>query len=137
MTKKVQLAILDRDLKARTFQQFPLNSDGTKIDVVNSGKGYFMPKIDNDSFIELPYRSLIPPFKTKFNRIYIAPRGADSCVNFRTKEVKGPDPEQVIEAARAEMVRNFGKQKQDIPLIFYIMLLVLIGVALKVFGVIV
>lgn len=135
--EKVLLAILDRDLKARTYAKFPLSSEGTKVDVVNAGKGYFMPKIDNDSFIEFPYRSPLTPWKISWRRVYVAVRGSASCINFRTEEVKGPDPQQVIDAARSELVKNFGKEKIETPLITYIILIAIILVALKVFGVIV
>lgn len=134
--EKVLLAILDKDLKARTFKKFPLSSEGSKIDVVNAGKGYFMPKIDNDSFIELPYRSLLTPWKLSWRRFYVAVRGSDACINFKTGEVNGPDPHQVIEAAKSELIKNFGKEKQDTPTLLYIVLGVTILTLLKVLGVI-
>lgn len=137
--EKVRLAILDKDLKARTFKKFPLSSDGTKIDVVRAGSGYFMPKIDNDSFVEFPYRTLLsfPPFKRQFMRVYFATRGADACINFRTGEVPGPDPQQVLDAAKTELVKNFGKEKQEVPLPLYIILVLVLLMFLKLFGVIV
>lgn len=133
---KVTLAILDKDLKARTFRKFPLTSDGTKIDVVNAGKGYFMPRIDNDSFIELPSRSMIPPFKRKWDRIYVAIRGAKACINFRTEEVYGPDPQQVVDAAKSELITNFGKEKQDTPMLVYFNLVLNVLIFLILIGVI-
>lgn len=131
MPEKVKLAILDKDLKARTFQKFPLNSDGTKIDVVNSGKGYFMPKIDNDSFIELPRSKFLGG---GWDRVYVAVRGAKSCFNFRTGESNGPDPQQVIDAAKAEMIKNFGTDKQETPIWTYVIIGLLILIFLKQFG---
>ena len=53
MTKKVKLAIFDKDLKARTVKEYPISDNGEQIKVVSGGEGHFMPKFDNDSFIEL------------------------------------------------------------------------------------
>lgn len=115
LPEKVKLAILDKDLKARTFKKFPITSDGTKIDVVNAGKGYFMPKFDNDSFIELPYRHPLSFWKQSWARVYVAVRGADACINFKTGEVPDYDPKQIVKAARAEVIKNYGKGKLEIP----------------------
>ena len=137
MTKKVKLAIIDKDLKARTFKMYPLTEDGTKIKVTEAGKGYFMPEIDTDSYIELPSRSLIPPFKLKWNRIYFAIKGTKKCIDFKTGTVKDPDPSLVLKAAGTTMLMNLGKEKQETELIIYIILAAVIGIALKIFGVIV
>jgi len=136
MTKKVKLAIFDKDLKARTYESFPLSKDGSRISVRRGGKRNFNPTFDQESYIEFPERSLIPPFRTKWNRVYFVRNGAKACVNFKTPQVSGPDPELVMEAAEAEILKGIGKDKQDTPIIMYLILLVIIGVALKVFGVI-
>lgn len=133
MSEEVFLAILDKDLKARTFKKFPLSSEGTKIDVVNAGKGYFMPKIDNDSYIEFPRPKYLGG---GWKRVYVAVRGADSCINFRTGEVNGPDPQQVIDAAKSEIIKNFGKAEKDTPVVLWIILGVCVLILLKVLGVI-
>ena len=137
MTKKVKLAIFDKDLKARTFADFPLSKDGSRISVRRGGKRNFNPTFDQESYIELPYRSIIPPFPVKWNRIYFVRNGAKACVNFKTETILEPDPELVMQAAEAEILKGIGKDKQDTPMIQYIMILLLIGILLKVFGVIV
>ena len=136
MTKKVKLAIFDKDLKARTFESFPISKDGSRISVRRGGKRNFNPTFDQESFIELPYRSIIPPFSTKWNRIYFVRNGAKACVNFKTETILEPDPELVMQAAEAEILKGIGKDKQDTPMIQYIMIFLLIGILLKVFGVI-
>ena len=70
MVEKVKLAIIDKDLKARIFKKYPLTDDGAKIKVVESGKGMFKPEIDTASYIELPARSIFPPWRRTWNRIY-------------------------------------------------------------------
>ena len=137
MSKKVKLAIFDSDLKARTVKKYPVTDDGSKIRVVSGGENHFMPSFDNDSFIEFPRRSLLPPFGIKWDRVYFARKKAKKCVNFKTGEVPGPDPELVKKAAGMTMLTELGKDKTDIHPLFYIMLLILLGIALKVFGVIV
>jgi hypothetical protein len=137
MTKKVKLAIIDKDLKARIFKNFPLSKDGAKINVVESGKNYFTPAIDTDSYIELPSRSIFPPWRIKWNRIYFVNKGATKCINFKTETILDPDPSLVLKAAGTKMLMNLGKEKKELDFIFYIILLVCIGIALKVFGVIV
>jgi hypothetical protein len=132
MTRKVTVALLDKDLKA-TIKKFPLNSDGTRIEIVSGGKGHFLPAIDNDSFVAFPKKFLFWTYGHE--RLYFAMKWAKKCINFKTPEVFGPDPEQVINAAKAEIVSNFGKQKQDIHFLTYLQILILIGIALKVFGV--
>lgn len=136
MTKKVKLAIFDKDLKARTFESFPISKDGSRISVRRGGKRNFNPTFDQESFIELPYRSIIPPFSTKWNRVYFVRNGAKACVNFKTETILEPDPELVMQAAEAEILKGIGKDKQDTPMIQYIMIFLLIGILLKVFGVI-
>jgi hypothetical protein len=135
MTDKVKLAIIDKDLKARVFKKFPLTEDGAKIKVVESGKGMFKPAIDNDSYIELPSRSILPPWRRTWNRIYFVNKGATKCFDFKTGKIAGPDPALVLEAAATTMLMNLGKEKQETDLIIYIILAVIIGIALKVFGV--
>ena len=137
MTKKVKLAIIDKDLKARTFKMYPLTEDGAKIKVVESGKGMFKPEIDTDSYIELPSRSILPPWRRKWHRIYFVNKGATKCINFKTETILDPDPSLVLEAASTTMLMNLGKEKKETDPLVYVTLAVLIGIALKVFGVIV
>ena len=137
MTKKVKLAIIDKDLRARIFKEFPLSEDGAKIKVKSGGEGHYMPAIETDSYIELPSRSLVPPFRTKWNRFYFVMKGASECINFKTATVPAPNSSLVLQAAGTTMLMNLGKEKKETDLIMYIILLAIIGIALKVFGVIV
>ena len=137
MTKKVRLAIIDKDLRARIFKKFPLTEDGAKIKVVDSGKGMFKPEIATDSYIELPSRSLFPPWRIKWNRIYFVNKGAAKCINFKTETILEPDPNTVLRAAGTTMLMNLGKEKKDTDIILYAILAAVIGIALKIFGVIV
>lgn len=141
MTKKVELAVFDKDLKARTVGKFPLSKDGTKIKVRTGGKRNFSPSFDHSSYIEFPYRSLVTPWRISWKRVYFVRNAASECVNFhRTPEgfteVPQPDPEIVMEAAEAAILKGIGKDKQETPMILYIILAAVAITLLKVLGVI-
>ena len=135
MTKKVKLAIFDNDLKARTVDKFPVSDSGNQIRVKSGGEAHFMPLFDNDSFIDFPRPWYLGG---GWNRIYFVKKGSEKCVNFSTEEVSGPDPEQVKKSVGSTLLDQLGKEKPPFPTwMIYIILLLAIGTALKVFGVIV
>ena len=69
--------------------------------------------------------------------MYVVRNNANACVDFDTPLVSAPDPEEVMKAASAKILENMGRETQETPLILYIILGVLVGIALKVFEVIV
>ena len=139
MTKKVKLAVFDRDLKARQYKKFPVTDDGSKIRVRTGGKRNFNPTFDNDSFIDFPR----PKWKGGgWDRVYFARNSAKECVRFRRKEGDGddfldPDPEQVKRAAENTILHSIGKEKTEIPMISWITLVMVAIILLKVLGVLV
>ena len=137
MTKKVKVAVFDQDLKIRQLGDFPLTSDGSKINIKSGGKGHFNPSFSNTSYLEFPYRSIFSLFRIRYKRVYVVRNSASKCVNFHTEEVPAPDPEEVMKAASAKILENMGRETQETPFILYIILGVLVGIALKVFEVIV
>ena len=135
MTKKVKLAIIDSDMKARTMGDYPISDDGTQIRVVSGGEGHFMPKFDNDSFIELPKKIL--RFQTGWTRLYIVKQKAKACINFKTEDVPIPDIEQLKESVGSTLLNRIGEKKEPFPAwIIYLLLVVVLAIAAKVFGVI-
>lgn len=135
MTKKVKLAIFDNDLKARTVKKYDVSDNGDQIKVKSGGEAHFMPRFDNDSFIEFPRPWY---FGGGWNRIYFVKKGAKACVDFKTGLVPIPDPEQVKRSVGSTLLDQLGKEKPPFPTwIIYFILLLTIGTALKVFGVIV
>jgi len=135
VSNKVTLIIYDKDLKARTVKRFPVSADGSKIDV-KIGDSTFSPTFDNESFIDIRKRSLLMPWRKYWERFYFVPNYGSACVNFQTETVLEPDPKIVMQAAKAEIISNWGKTKQDTPMILTIILIVLILIAAKIFGVI-
>lgn len=138
LSKQVELAIFDNDLKARTVKKYDLSEDGTKIRVKSGGEAHWMPTFDNDSFLELPKRKKYFLFGSMtWRRLYFVKRNAAKCVDFKTETVSGPDPEQLKEAVGGLMLKDLGKGGQETPLWVYIIVLGILAIAGKVFGVIV
>jgi len=134
MTRKVKLAVFDNDLKAE-IKSYPISDSGNHIRVVKGGENHFMPRFDNDSFIEIPKKFL--RLNIGYERVYFAKKGAKKCVNFKTGEVFGPNPEEVKKAIGSTLLSKIGKEEPPFPAwIIYIILLVVLGIALKVFEVI-
>jgi len=137
MTNKVKLAIFDQDLVVRKFGKFPLSADGSKIKIVSGGEAHFMPQISNTTYLEFPRRSLIPPFRKYYERVYFVRNMAKKCVDFETEVVSMPDPKQLMDAAGAKIASNWGKEKVETPIMLWLILAAIALVAAKVFGVIV
>ena len=134
MTKKLKLAILDGDNRARIVKKYPISDSGKQIKVIKGGEGHFMPAFDNESYIELPKRFLF--LNMGYERLYIAKKGAKKCVNFKTGYVSTPDIEQLKESVGATLLNKIGEKKEAFPAwIIYLILLMNFGIALKVFGV--
>lgn len=134
---KVLLAIYDNDLKCRTVKKYEISDSGTQIKVQSGGDGHFMPKFDNDSFLELPSVKKFIFFGPRtWKRYYFVKKKGEKCVNFQTGEAFGMSPEEAKKAVGSTLLREIGKTKQEIPFIMYLILMVLVGIALKVFGVI-
>ena len=134
---KVNLAIVDTDLKVRTLKRYPLSANGRQIDVVHGGENNFMPVITNTSYIEFPSWKRYYLFGERTHkRIYFAMNKAKKCIDFASGEVSLPSPEQMKTAIASTMLGMIGKDKPETPFITYLLLLLLLGIAAKVFGVI-
>lgn len=132
MTRKVTVAVFDKDLRA-TMKKYPLSTDGTRIEIKSGGAGHFMPAIDNNSFIELPRRKWLGG---GYKRIYFVMKWAKKCVDFSTETVEGPDMKQMLDAVEKCLVDKIGKQKQVTNWLFYLILFLNFIILLKVIGVI-
>ena len=134
---KVNLAIVDTDLKVRTLKRYPLSANGRQIDVVHGGENNFMPVITNTSYIEFPSWKRYYLFGERTHkRIYFAMNKAKKCIDFASGDVSLPSPEQMKTAIASTMLGMIGKDKPETPFITYLLLLLLLGIAAKVFGVI-
>ena len=131
MTKLVKVAVFDKDQKIRKLQNCEISKDGSKIRVSKGGKNHFYPSFDRSSFLEWPK----PWYKGGgYERIYYVRNHATECVNFETLTVPDVDLDEIKKAIGATGLDKLGNQKQEISFIFYIIVLILIGIALKVFG---
>ena len=130
-TEKVKVAVFDKDQKIRKLQMCEISKDGSKIRISKGGKKHWYPSFDRTSFLEWPK----PWYKGgKHERIYVVRNHASDCVNFETQTVPDIDLEEIEKAIGATGLDKLGNQKQEISFIFYIILLILVGIALKVFG---
>ena len=112
---KVNLAIIDDDLKIRTFKKYPLSKNCKQIVVISGGEGHFVPKISNTSYIEFPYRAITSPWKVSFRRIYFAVNKAKACIDFKTGDIPLPSLEQLEAALASTMLGKIGMDKPVIP----------------------
>lgn len=131
MARKELVYLFGKNLKCEKGK-YPLNSDGTKLEIQpKGGKGHFMPAIDNDSKLYIPTRKKWLLFGERiYKEAYFAMKWSKKVVNFKTPEVEGPDPDTVIEAARAEVIKNYGKGKLETPLYIPVSFIVIIGLLL-------
>lgn len=137
MARKITVAIFDNDLIC-SIKKYEIAEGGTKIRIISGGEGHFMPTFDNNSYLDFPTRKKYLLFGERvYRRIYIVKKKASACVDFSTGEVTGPDLEQLKRALAASNLDKLGKQEPPFPTwIIYLILLTVIGIAAKVFGVI-
>ena len=134
---EVNLAVIDTDLTIRTLKKYPLSSNGRQIHVASGGTEHFMPTITNTSYLEFPDKKKYYLFGARmYKKIYFSMNKAKKCVDFKSGEVGMPSPEEMKRAIGSTMLNQIGKVKQDTPLIQYFIVLILLGIAAKVFGVI-
>ena len=115
-TKKVKVVIFGRHLEA-DIGKYELSSKESKIKIRTGGKRNFNPSFTETSHL------MMPKFIGR-ERVYFVRNGADACIDFKTEqpEIEGSSQDQIIEAAEAEIIRNFGKESKDTPFYVYIML---------------
>jgi len=120
MSKKVKVAVFDKDQKIRKLQMCDIGKDGSKLRVSKGGKNHFYPSFDRSSFLEWPK----PWYKGGgFERIYYVRNHASKCVNFETLVVPDVDLEVIEDAAEAAILRGIGtEEKPDTPFIQYAIL---------------
>lgn len=135
MQRKVRVALFDKDLKVE-IKKFPLTADGAKIDITQGGKAHFKPKIGTTHYLDMPSRKKYLLFGERlYNKTYFAMKWAKTVVDFVTPEVSGPDPEEVMKAAENKILESKGKQKQEMSTVMWGILLLLVLIFLKTFGI--
>lgn len=131
MTQKVKVAIFDKDLKV-TVKKYPLTSDGQKIEIKQGGKGHFKPAINSTSFLDIPR----PRIRGGgYERVYFVMKWSKACVDFATPAVTGPDPDEVMQAARAQILKSKAEEAQQIHWSNWAILGLVIIIFLKAIGV--
>jgi hypothetical protein len=141
---KVKTAIFGKDLRVE-LKNYPLSKSGNKIDIVDSGEGYFMPEISPTSFLDLPsWKRYIIFGPRTYKRVFFALKKASKCVDFAKhiadydEETKlgvlvyGPDQEQLKQSNLNLLVTKVGKEaEQKTPWYIWVILIsTLINIAL-------
>ena len=123
MTKKVKVAVFDKDQKIRKLQMCEIGKDGSKLKIHKGGKKHWYPSFDRTSFLEWPK----PRYKGGgYERVYLVRNHASECVNFETQVVPDVDLDEINIAIGAAGLDKLGKVKQDVPFISWITLLVVV-----------
>jgi len=94
--EKIKTAIFGQDLRVE-LKKYPLSKAGNKINIIDSGEGYFMPKIGPTHFLDWPTKKrFLVAGKRRYERIYFSLKLAEECVNFGVDPaiIYGPDVEQ-------------------------------------------
>lgn len=117
MANKVKTAIFGKDLRVEV-KKYKLSDNGDKIDIVsNLEKGYFMPEIGPNSFLDWPKRKKYFLFGTKsYERIYFSVKQGSKCVDFASEKLYGPDRELLKQANMVLLAKKIGSDaKQGTP----------------------
>lgn len=125
---KVKTAIFSKDLFVE-LKKYPLSKAGNKIDIVNTGAGYFMPEIGPNHFLYWPIRKKYLFFGAwLYEPIYFSLKRGKSCINFGldNPEAYGPDIEQIDSALGTNLASQIGADiNKGTPWYIYIILLFL------------
>lgn len=112
MVEKVKTAIWKQDLRVE-LKKYPLSDSGNKIDIVNSGAGYFMPEIGPTNFLDWPKRKMFIFFGPMiYERIFFSIKKGSKCVDFLTGAVYGPDQEAIKLSNLNLLAKDLGSEQQ-------------------------
>jgi hypothetical protein len=115
MGKKVKVFVFDNDHRVEE-KEYELNEAGDKIAIVKEGAGYFMPEIDNDSFLEFPsWKKYLLVGERTYKRRYFVNNRGKKCYNFKTGEISLPDIEGLKKAIANDQLAKLGSEETKTP----------------------
>lgn len=134
-TEKVKTAVFGKDLRVQ-LKNYPLSKAGDKIDIVNSGEGYFMPEIGPTSFLDWPsFKRYLFFGPRTYKRIFFSLKKGAKCVDFGndTGIIYGPDQEQLKTANANLLVTKIGQDatKGTPWYIWFVIILLLLSFILQ------
>ena len=136
--KNVRTAVFGQNLRIE-LKKYPLSKAGNKINIVDSGEGYFMPEIGPNTFLDWPIRKKYLFFgEWIYERTYIVLKRGSRCIDFSLDDPKayGPDIEQTKKANANLLATKIGSESEKgIPWYSLIMLGMLLIILLRVLGV--
>lgn len=122
--EKIKVGIFDNDFKLRTIKNYEVSDDGTQIRIVSGGEGHWMPKFDNNSFLEFPsWKKYLIFGARSWKRLYFVKRKGEKCVDFHTGVTSGPSPEESKKAIGTTLLGKIGQDKLEIPLYISVILI--------------
>ena len=136
---KVKTAVFGKDLFVE-LKDYPLSKAGNKIDIVNTGAGYFMPEVGPNHFLYWPTRRKYIFFgKWVYEPIYFSLKRGKKCIDFSLEnpEAYGPDIEQIDAAIGNNLAGQIGADiNKGTPWYAWVILVVLLLILGMVAGVI-
>ena len=136
---KVKTAVFGKDLFVE-IKDYPLSKAGNKIDIVNTGAGYFMPEVGPNHFLYWPTRRKYIFFgKWVYEPIFFSLKRGKKCIDFSLEnpEAYGPDIEQIDAAIGTNLAGQIGADiNKGTPWYAWVILVVLLLILGMVAGVI-
>lgn len=133
LSPRITVAVYDKDMTVRGgLRKQRIARTGDKICIHKGGKANFNPAFDHESVLKIKYPKY-KFWKRSFDLV-VVPNQGGKCINFKTKEITGPDPEEVKKAAETTLLERLGREKGETLFLTYMILAGLAVIALKVFG---
>lgn len=116
MTEKIQLFIIDKDLRIRESGQYEVG-DADKIKYKSGGTENWNPLIGETTYVEKKgWKKYLLFGARNWIREYYILRKGDKCIDFKTGDIPTPDPEKLKLANAGLLARDIGKDSNpNIP----------------------
>jgi hypothetical protein len=109
MTEKINLFIIDKDLRVRESGKFEVG-DADKIRYKSGGTENWNPLIGETTFLEKKgWKKYLLFGQRNWVREYYVLRKGDKCIDFRTEDVPTPDPKKLKLANAGLLAKDIGK----------------------------
>ena len=108
MTEKIDLFIIDKDLRVREHGKFEVG-DGDKIRYKSGGTENWNPTLTETSFIEKKgWKKYLLFGPRNWKREYYVMRKGAGCIDFKTEHVPTPDSEALKKANLSLLAKEVG-----------------------------
>jgi len=109
MTEKINLFIIDKDLRIRESGKFEVG-DADKITYKSGGTENWNPIIGETTYLEKKgWKKWLLFGQRNWIREYYILRKGEKCIDFKTADIPTPNPEALKKANAALMAKDIGK----------------------------